>query len=60
MAPLCYLCKKTKKMQKNEFEKKIFFGGQPDSNPGRLGEPLSDPLEIWLKLTIATFWLMVH
>ena len=57
MAPLCFLCKKDKKMEKNIFEKNFLLGGQPESNPGRLGEPLSDPSEIWLKLTIGTFWL---
>ena len=31
-----------------------------DSNPGHLWEPLSDPSEIWLKLTIANFWPWVQ
>ena len=44
-------------LKKKEILKKRIFGGQPESNPGHLGEPLSDPSESWLKLAIATFWL---
>ena len=42
MAPLCYLVKKTKKCEKMFQKKIIFFGGQPDSNPGRPRDSLSD------------------